>query len=183
MRRGGFSLVHCLIGMSVFAVLIAIVISTLLTLIQTERHVRRQRLHNSAVWRLSRQLRDDVHAARDAELRRADDGSAEMNRLILHVDDNTRIEYRIETGRILRTKKEGEAIGHRESYPTLSHAPLRWESHQFDGQPVVTLSLPRGSGGAMTETSVAKNVRITAIVGADRRFLVNPNEDREQDDG
>ena len=178
-RQDGYTLLHVLFVMILMAMLLAMSTSTLFTLIQAERNVRQQRFYDSTMWRLSRQLRDDVHMAHAADLDQTGEGSAGTDRLILHLGENRRIQYQIETDRILRTARQGQAKQHHESYETPSRTAARWEMQQISGHRVVCLLLPRKLDGAATGPSIAKTLRIAAVVGYDQRFLTSSAENQK----
>lgn len=175
--RDAYTLLHVLLVMTLMGMLLVISTSTLFTLIHAERNVRQQAFYNSTVSRLSRQLRDDVHAAGVAELDPNDDGPETTDRLTLRLPDNRQVWYHIETSRILRTAREGKTILHRESFEAPIRQAVRWELRQMDGHRVVCLVLPRKLATPGTGPSIAKTLRITAVVGYDQRFLASTDED------
>jgi hypothetical protein len=165
------------------AILLVLSTSTLFTLIQVERSVRQQTFYRWTVSRLSRQLRDDVHAADVATLDQGEGGPETADRLILQLPNNGQIWYQIEAGRIVRTARTDQTLQHRESFETPSREAVRWEWGQTNGWRVVGLVLPRKLDGPETGSGIAKTVRITAVVGYDQRFLASSEQDQEQDDG
>jgi type II secretory pathway pseudopilin PulG len=179
MRHRGFTLIHAVVVMTVMTVLLAICTSTLLALVQAGRSLERQRLQNTVVSRLSRHLRDDVRAARFAELDPSDGGDTAAKRLILGMNEPRRIEYRIENDRIVRAVREGDTTRHRESYHGTIWVSLGWRLEQVDGHRAVSLALARESDGQAIAAPAAGALRITAVLGADRRFLADRKEEGE----
>ncbi len=183
LSRPGYTLVHAVVAMTLMAALLVICTSTLSTLLHADRNMRQQRFYDATIWRLSRQLRDDVRSARAAGLAPPDDGPAETDRLVLHLGEDRQVVYRAESGRIVRTEQDDAAVRRRESFETPGPAKARWELRRIAGRRVVNLSLPRKLRWVSVESSPAKMLRITTVVGADRRFLPSAEEEWERNDG
>ena len=179
-RQDAYTLLHVLFVLILMAMLLAMSTSTLFTLIQAERNVRQQWFYDWTMWRLSRQLRDDVHMAHGADLNQTGEGSAATDRLVLHLGENRRIQYQIQTDRILRTAHEGQAKTHHQSYETPSRTAARWQLQPVSGHRVVCLLLPRRlDGAATTGPTIAKTLRFAAVVGFDQRLLTRSEVEHE----
>jgi hypothetical protein len=175
-RRGATSLIEVVVMMSVGMVMLGIAMTTIHLLLRAERHTTQAVWHNTAITRLSRVLRDDVHAVREAMVETADDDGPAT--LILTADDDRRIVYTIEEHELKRVESVGKAVEGRNSFFLPVGSSLQFE--QVAGPPsVVRLVIERaaiaGGSAKQTKTSTGeptarRTLTIESIVGRDHRF-------------
>jgi type II secretory pathway pseudopilin PulG len=110
--RSGYALVEALVVISVNSVLMAVAVTLLGTLLRSENQGQHHCERTSALVRFSEQFRDDLAAARQAEVVGAPNGET----LDLQDSDEHRIEYVRDGDRIRRIEHQGSSIVRREAY-------------------------------------------------------------------
>jgi hypothetical protein len=166
-------LIHTLALITVTAILLSVSTSVLFSLFRTARNVRSQALYATTVGRLSRQLRDDAHAASAVHLLPTETAADTPRRLVLQFPGDQRILYQLATDRIVRTMERPTQTPRRETYPIPADSTPGWEIEQHEGLTTVSLLLPRAADLAATKRGDAHAMRITAAVGFDLRFSVD----------
>ncbi|MBT6157641.1 MAG: hypothetical protein HOL01_12435 [Planctomycetaceae bacterium] len=175
-RCGATSLIEVIVMMSVGMVILGIAMTTIHLLLRAERHTTQAVWHNTTITRLSRVLRDDVHAVREAAVE-ADDDDGPAN-LVLTADNDRRIVYTIEEHELKRTESIGETVKRRNSFFLPVGSSLQFA--QVAGPPsVVRLEIERATiaGGTAKKTksstdepTARRTLTIESIVGRDHRF-------------
>jgi hypothetical protein len=170
------SLIEVIVMMSVGMVMLGIAMTTIHLLLRAERHSTQAVWHNMTVTRLSRVLRDDVHAVRNASVKADDDnGPATLTLTFL---DARRIVYTIEEHELKRVESVGETVERRNSFFLPVGSSLQFE--QLAGPPsVVRLVIqraPLASGTAKQtkpstgESPSRRTLTMESVIGRDHRF-------------
>ena len=175
-RRGATSLIEVVVMMSVGMVMLGIAMTTIHLLLRAERHSTQAVWHSATITRLSRVLRDDVHAVREAAVEAADDDGPA--KLILTDDDDCVIVYSIEEHELKRVESVGETVERRNSFFLPVGSSLHFE--QAAGRPsMVRLVIERATlaGGKAKQTKPStgepparRTLTIDSFIGRDHRF-------------
>jgi prepilin-type N-terminal cleavage/methylation domain-containing protein len=117
-RRRGWTLVELLVVSAVLTLLLAIVASATHTMYRSQRSTRRDVTSRRILTRLSLQLRQDVHAARQAEVEPSD-GDEQAARITLERAPRQTIQYVFhgDRGEIERIVLAGESQAARDTFP------------------------------------------------------------------
>lgn len=127
-RRRGWTLVEMLVVSAVLTLLLAIVASVTHTMYRAQRSTRHGVISRRILTRLSLQLRDDVHAARQAEVGPAE-GVKRADRLSLERAPQQTIEYisHSDVGEIERIVFEDETPVARDTFPLPHNSSAAFE--------------------------------------------------------
>jgi prepilin-type N-terminal cleavage/methylation domain-containing protein len=117
-RRPGWTLVEMLVVSTVLTILLAIVATVTHTMYRAQRSTRHDVTSRRILTRLSLQLRDDVHAARQAKVGPAE-GGEQTDLLSLERGPQQTIQYvfHSDVGEIERTVRKGETRVARDTFP------------------------------------------------------------------
>jgi len=95
-------------------------------------------------------------------------GGRSPDGITLAVAEGRSVEYRARPTDILRTVREGDKVRHREQYRRPARSAVRFEVARDGPAAIASLTISREPGGK--DGSPARDVRIDAALGLDRRF-------------
>ena len=147
-RRAGYSLVECLVVMSLIGFTLGTVSVTLHGLRRADRRVRDELAQEVRVESLVHQLRRDAHLATKALLVPANEATPTQRTLLLTVGSDRTVEYSLVSNDVVRTLREDDKVSHRDSYQIESAASGYWQIHSASERPLITLWLPLPMQGA-----------------------------------
>jgi prepilin-type N-terminal cleavage/methylation domain-containing protein len=171
-RRRAFTLIELLVALSLFAIILPLSGWLIYILLQAQTASANSIADTLTRSRFARTFRRDAHAARKTEV--VDNGSRTGSGVVFHAD-STLITYRSEpSGVIVRTAKASDASERREEF-AFAGTRTRFEQKSADGTVAAVQSLDPSIASRKPQTGPSgRNVRIEAVVGRDRRYLVSP---------
>jgi len=162
-RRRGYALIELLVLITIVAVMLGLCAGMLHLLMRLDRVGRSAADEAADMARLGRDFRADAHASPAAgPAGRTPDG------ITLAVAEGRSVEYRARPTDILRTVREGDKVRHREQYRRPARSAVRFEVARDGPAAIASLTISREPGGK--DGSPARDVRIDAALGLDRRF-------------
>jgi type II secretory pathway component PulJ len=164
-RRRGFALIECLVLITVMATLLGLCAGTIHLLLQLDRSGRDASEQAADLARLARDFRADAHAAA-----RVDPPGRSALNVVLSDGGWRTVEYAVRPGDILRTVRDGDEIGRRETYRRPARAPARIELTRDGPGPILALVIDRPTG--VDPVSSAGEFRIEADLG--KHQTLNP---------
>jgi prepilin-type N-terminal cleavage/methylation domain-containing protein len=161
-QRRGYSLVECLVAISLMSTTLGVVAITLHSLRRQDASLRQDLEQAREFHRFVQRWRDDVHGARAAS--NGDGRQAENSNAVLRLTMNSTetIEYTFEQEQVLRTHRVGNKIRHRDSFGLPDAASCRWIIERDRAIPRVRLNRQRDN--ANSEFQVALSA---ALLGSD----------------
>jgi type II secretory pathway pseudopilin PulG len=160
-RRRGFSLIEMVMLITVASIVLGLCAVTLQLLIKVDRSGRSHIAGLAREAHLARIFRADVRAARGAT-------SAAPNTLMLELDDDDRVEYRLEGKEVLRVERVRDAIRNQDAFPL-----PRGGSARFDVEPLESLSVVRliiARAPAAPDLPAGRATHLEGVLGQDHRF-------------
>jgi prepilin-type N-terminal cleavage/methylation domain-containing protein len=166
MRRGrpGHTLVEVLVAMFVFSSLLSLGFALLHTLLKLEDHGVAHAEAVSATWRLGRTFRSDVHRAESVDPVAAGSRAAAIT---LRGPGERVVRYQLDRGRIVRVVEERGVVESNDAF----RVPMGTAGFEVDdegGFERLTLVFDRRV--TRRKRGDARELRIEALVGLDRRF-------------
>ena len=162
--RRGYSLVECLVVISLVAVTLGTVTLTLHGLRRNDMSLRDELGQEQSIDRVASFLRQDVHLANAAELV-ADPMSAKpTNALKLNLGSNRSAEYSLAGDEVHRFVRDGDQITQRDTFSIRSASAGSWQIDTAHERPLVTLWLPL-SGKREDKSRLC---RLCAVIGLER---------------
>jgi type II secretory pathway pseudopilin PulG len=114
-RRDGHTLVELLAVIAVASAIVGVAVTTLHSVLEAEATARQRLQVRTAVARLARQFRHDVHAART--LTRVNQGTAAAGtEWQFQMEPGQTVRYRLEDGRLIRTETAAGEIRGRDVF-------------------------------------------------------------------
>jgi prepilin-type N-terminal cleavage/methylation domain-containing protein len=162
-RRRGYSLVECLVVISLIGGILGTVATTLSALYRTDQGMREALTYDRALDRFIVQLRSDAHQAVSATVGKAGDGAAAANQLLLALQDGRSIRYTLHAQRAERVVRRDQTVEHTESYPVVS-SPVAWQLREDRASPIVSLVLKLRPARRDQSPAGAATYRIDAAV-------------------
>ena len=174
--RSGTTLIETVVMIGVSMVMLGLAVTMIHLLLRAERFTTQAVWHNTTLSRVSRTLRDDVHAALTAEVQRpADDRPAVLT---LELTGDRIVSYQIEEHQLTRTETTGDAATRRDAFYLPPGSTLSFQ--RVDGPPaIVRLSIRRAPvstqataehSGVSGESPLRRVFLIETIVGRAHRF-------------
>jgi prepilin-type N-terminal cleavage/methylation domain-containing protein len=167
--RRGFTLIELLVAISLLAVIIPLSGWTIYLLLRAQTATADSLVDGMILSRFAAAFRDDVHAARSADVISSGTPAAESIRLRL--DSPRVISYTSgAAGVIVRTVERGTLIERREEF-RLAGTQTRFE-RDANGSTLAAVHRLRNLtvGGGPIAASSGSFIRIEAVIGRDRRF-------------
>ena len=177
--RRAFSLIEMVLAIGAVAIVLGLCAGLLHVLLRLDRTGRDHVVETATIGRLARQLRQDVHAAREARAG-ADDGSAAKLELVLSRDRT--IVYEARSRALARVEHHGAVALRREVYSLPSCREGRFTVQTDAGRVWVRLRLGRGSKNEKEKekgpTGLRHDLQIDALAGKDEaRFQPRPKNE------
>ena len=133
-RPRGYALVEMLVVMTMLAALLGLCGGMLHLLTRLDRAGRVVNDEASDLFRLARDFREDVHAARDPG-----PPAASTERFGFALGDGRSVEYAARPGDILRTVKQGDRVVARELYRRTKRASVAFAVDRPNGAPAMAV--------------------------------------------
>lgn len=160
--QSGFTLVEMLAAIAVGSAMLGVAVGVLHLLLRLERDGRQELRYRNTVARLSRQFRDDAHAAVDFQ-------RAPPEAWQLTLPDDRVVRYECSAEELTRTELSGERPISREAYALGPAASVSIESIGDEAASLVRLKIvPDDAPDA--EPGVSET-QIDAVLGRDHRFI------------
>ena len=166
-RRGAYSLVECLVLITVTVVLSALCAGTIHLLLKLDRAGRAASEEAVALARLARDFRDDAHQAAPGEPPAKSD-----DRITLDLGGSKTVEYAVRPGDVLRTLRQGGEVRRYETYRRPARASARFEVSSEGSRPIAAIVLDRPEDDR--ELSALRDFRIEAELGRLARRKARP---------
>lgn len=168
--RRGKSLIEMLVVIATMSVLLGFVAQTLHALMQAERVGTQSLAQSVSLSRLSRQFRQDVHAARQAERTPAGDG--QHGPLRLSWPDGVTVVWSAAEESFIRSVQRGDQVNGQEHYH-IGRGAYRFDLSD-DGRRAALVVEPPDAALDITARRIRqtgpKSLRIEAVTGRDLRF-------------
>lgn len=118
----GISLVEVVVAMGIATVLMGISMTTMHTVLRTERETSKAAWLGSSFYRFSRLIRSDIHAANS--LKFLDDETSNSPELTIQKNGDEVVKYRVVGSRIFRVVRQKDQQVHQDAFylPEGSHA-------------------------------------------------------------
>jgi hypothetical protein len=179
-KRGGYALIEMVLAIGAVAIVVGLCAGMLHVLLRLDRAARSHVVETATIGRLARQLRHDVHAAREARTERA--GNGPVTRLELVLPGDRTITYEMHERALLRREHQGNTVEWHETYTLPFCHEGAFVVQAQDGQDWVRLRLRRGPENeiAAGARSPRQDLAIDALAGRDlRRFPVSAEAKEE----
>jgi len=164
--RRGITIIEVLVVITGVAMMLGICAITLQLLMQLNADGQRRLSAAVALERLSRQLRDDVHACRAARLAADLEAPAKPPGLRLVIEPDHSVTYQIGDGSIVRDEsRSGKAVRH-ESYSLRRGQAARFEERAEAAHRLVALVVTHVAGKSRTDPP--RPLEVVALPGKDR---------------
>lgn len=173
-KRGGFSLVECLIAISLMAVVFSTIAVAMSGLRRCSRRIREESQVELDLERFSSQLRADAHLALSVDLEDSADPGSAANTLLLTLTDERSVRYTLQARSIQRVLRQGEEPRHRETYRLPPSCTAHWQVDVDRPSPMVSLRIDPGAADS-TNPFGFQAMRIDAAVGLLRASLTQHN--------
>jgi prepilin-type N-terminal cleavage/methylation domain-containing protein len=171
-RRSAFTLIELLVALSLFAIILPLSGWLVYILLHAQTASANSIADALTQSRFARTFRSDAHAAAKTEI--VDIKSDTRSRVVFKIDSTASIAYDADSsGLVVRTVQTGGATKRREEFQLTgidTHFEQPAESTVVAVQFPVRANASRGSRNG----AAAGPVRIEAVIGRDRRFLVSP---------
>jgi hypothetical protein len=167
-RRRGYSLIECLVLITVMSLLIGLSAGTIQLLLRLDRAGRTASEEAVALGRLARDFRDDAHQAAPV-----DPPGRSPDRIVLSLGDSKSVEYAIRPVDVLRTVRSGEKVLRRETYLRPARASARIDVAIDGSGPIASMVFDRPSSDR--DISSYHDYRIEAELGKHGRL--NPRSE------
>lgn len=175
-RRTGTTLIETVVMMSISMVMLGLAVTMIHLLLRAERFTTQAVWHNTTLARVSRMLRDDVHAALTADVQPPADDLPTA--LTLKLSGDRVVSYQIEEHQLTRTETVNNAATRRDDFYLPTGSELSFQL--VDGTPsIVRLSIQRPPvtgraaakhSGMLGESPLQRVYVIEAQLGRIRRF-------------
>ena len=162
-RRSGKSLVELMVVITVMSTMLFVAFGAINLLLRNQTLGNEQKTHNLNLSRLSRDFRDDVHAAAKAEVRDEIDGAPQCQ---LHLPDGRTVTYQADGARLTRIETKSEKTVRRDFY-TLPEGETSYE-HAAGSQLIAVTH--RWTRSTTKEPDTPRELRLEATLSRDRRF-------------
>lgn len=166
-RRRGYSLIECIVLISVLSALIGLSAGTIQLLLKLDRAGRAASEEAVALARLARDFRDDAHEAPPV-----DPPGRSTDRVVLTLSESKTVEYTIRPGDVLRTVRQGEKVLRHETYRRPARASARIDVAIDGPRPIASMVFDRPSSDR--DISAYHDYRIEAELGKHGRLKPRP---------
>lgn len=164
--RRAYTLIEMVAVMGIGAIMLGIGISMIHLLLAADREQQRAVRTTFQMSRLSRQLRDDIHAAAGAEVQ-----EAPQTELALTTDDGRRIVYTADAHVLTRIAPGVEDEMSREDYRFPPETTLWFSRDEKPALVRLSIGLPARNGGQNARSAgLSRPATIEALLGRDRRM-------------
>jgi prepilin-type N-terminal cleavage/methylation domain-containing protein len=171
-RRSAFTLIELLVALSLFALILPLCGWLIYVLLHAQTASANSIADALAQSRFARTFRSDAHAAEKTEI--IDSSSDTRSRVVFKVDSTASITYDADSsGLIVRTVQAGGATKRREEF-RLTGTDTSFEQAAEGTVAAVQFPIRANTSRGSRNGAAAGAVRIEAVVGRDRRFLVSP---------
>jgi len=161
--RRGHTLIEATVVISMFGLILSSVALALHATRQANRHVRDEAESQREMARFAAQLRSDAHQAASAKLEDSKKGGSFWMVLLLTLADGQTAEYSLQTERIERVLRRGQAVVHRETYRLPFCVTGKWQLQTSGRSPVISLLLEPAAGRSVAKTMMVPR-RVDAVV-------------------
>jgi prepilin-type N-terminal cleavage/methylation domain-containing protein len=163
-RRRGYSLIECLVVMTLLGAVLSFVTLTIHATFRVQRQWTDASAYSRAIERLVAQLRADAHRATAASVAEPATQGGAGRGLSLTLPAAETVQYTAGPRGIDRVVRRGEKIAHRETYP-VSAAAAAWHVRRDAGRPLVSLDLNLQTDARPEGPAACPPYRFTAAVG------------------
>jgi prepilin-type N-terminal cleavage/methylation domain-containing protein len=170
--RRGFTLVELLVVIGGVAVTLGMCVALLHSLLRLDRAARLHLAETTAVGRLGRQFRQDVHAASRAK------EDASRLELALSAPDERIVEYEVRPGALLRVERKGDQVVRRESYRVHHGGTPRFATERDQEDLWVSLVLAVDEKMPEPGAGPSRAIRFEARLNNDGRLAVREGTSR-----
>ena len=174
--RSGFSLIHMVTVIGMMSILMTMSGVLIQSLLRSDQSVSRQGALEMTLLKLSHQFRDDVHAARELDLKQ--DNVVPTDSLELSASQSSRVTYRVVDETVIRESLNGNQRTGREVY-RVPDCKVQFRSEANDGDQPRFLALDIDRPG-LTMTPQQKsamgkrNLTIVAELGRNLKIASHP---------
>lgn len=172
-RRSAFTLIELLVALSLFALILPLSGWLVYILLHAQTANANSIADTLTRSRFARTFRSDAHAAEKTEI--IESSSDTRSRIVFQVDSTTSIAYDADpNGIIVRIVQTGGATKRREEF-RLTGTETRFEQPAECTVAAVQFPVRANSPTGSRSGAAAGTVRIEAVIGRDRRFLISPS--------
>ena len=164
LTRRGYSLVECLVVISLVGVTLSTITLTLHGLRRGDLNARDELRHELAIDRVVTLLRQDVHRANAATLVPEPKLAESAKTLQLTFGSNRSVEYSLAGDEVVRSLREGDQIEQSDSFSIRSASAGSWQMDTARERPLVTMWLPLSGKQAIK----SRMCRFCAVVGLEK---------------
>ena len=138
-RRRGYTLIECLVAITLLGSLLGTVTLTLTVMYRAERTMRDALDQQRSLEQFTARFRSDAHQASSASVSKPAEANGPARELVLECATDQMITYTLRPQAVERVVRRGESTVHRETYG-LTAASARWEVRE-QKTPIVSLLL------------------------------------------
>ena len=167
MKRSGYTLVECIVIVSISAVILSMVGTLIASLSRAQRRYDEQIRLVRVVDQLGMRFRADIRAASGLPVERIDVG---LRTLAIPVAEHQTREYQAEPNRVVRTVKRGDTVEHRDVYLLPPGTEVGWRISEDEQRNLAAMALTRRTATTSGRPADTEIIVIEAPVSADWRF-------------
>ncbi len=164
-RRRGYALIEMVIVISALAVIFALCVGLIHSMLRLDRISRNHLKEAMTVDRLARQFRRDAHAAK--EWKTVANKAAVLDRLELTYPDGRLVHYQIQKGKLERLERVGDRTERFEFYSLTLRENPTFRIQDSAGSTLALLALPRQT--VEKRPREQSTIQIQAVLGKDQR--------------
>lgn len=162
-RRRAYSLVECLVAITLLGSLLGTVTLTLTAMYRSDRRLRDALDQERALELFTARFRSDVHEAHSASISKPTEANAPACELLLRSSEDQTIQYSLRPRDVERVVRRGATIVHRETYG-LAAATATWQIREDPKPAMVSVSLDPQATPGRDPYRLPEAVRIDAVV-------------------
>ncbi len=167
-NRCGLSLLETMLCVAVSGVMMSLGMGTLHLLLGSKNTMTSTLQRSRTVSQISRNFRNDIQAARTAEL------APDQKTLTLGLGGKHRVAYSVEDSNVHRKETQGESVLQTNTFPFSPGSVISFsQNSQKPNQPMMwtlTINRPNSPRKPTTSDAVLRELTFQAILGKNQRF-------------
>ena len=162
-RRRGYTLVECLVAITLLGSLLGTVTLTLNVMYRADRKMRDALDQQRSLEQFTARFRSDAHQASSASVSKPAEAKAPARELVLKLSGDETIQYTLVPQHAERVVRRGQTVVHRETYG-LNAAATGWQIRDARKPTVVSVSFDRQAARGGDGLPPRDAVRIDTVV-------------------
>lgn len=163
-KRRGYTLIELLFMISIAVILLSVNVGWIHQTMKFSSKMTQRQRHHQNLTRLAWELRDDVRQSQSLAMQ-------DENCLVLRMNDDTNIDYKISGHSIEMERRTGETTIRRERYELSPNSIASWDVSELPDW--VSLIVKRGREGLAEDPD--RSARDNEVTAVDLHVRVSPN--------